>query len=100
MASLTISYLGMFTFFYRDKALTNLKKLLESLGIQYSAQFSLQNSLFTPFIVNTWVTKQFLPNDMLSIENACILKSSQNRWPLCVDPQMQANRWIRTMEST
>jgi hypothetical protein len=29
MASLTISYLGMFTFYYRDKALGNLKKLLE-----------------------------------------------------------------------
>ncbi|XP_073781562.1 dynein axonemal heavy chain 11 isoform X2 [Danio rerio] len=39
---------------------------------------------------------QGLPADRLSIENAAILKSSQ-RWPLIVDPQQQASKWIRNL---
>jgi dynein heavy chain len=37
-----------------------------------------------------------LPNDKFSIENAIILDNS-SRWPLMIDPQGQANRWIRHM---
>ena len=39
-----------------------------------------------------------LPNDAFSIENAIILANS-SRWPLLIDPQGQANQWIRNMES-
>lgn len=39
---------------------------------------------------------QGLPADRLSVENAAILMSSQ-RWPLIVDPQQQASKWIRNL---
>eukprot|EP00501_MAST-03F_sp_TOSAG23-6_P000128 GSMAST32.ASY1.ANO1.130.1 assembled CDS len=39
-----------------------------------------------------------LPNDSFSIDNAIILDKSA-RWPLMIDPQMQANKWVRNMES-
>lgn len=39
---------------------------------------------------------QGLPADRLSVENAAILMSSQ-RWPLMVDPQQQASKWIRNL---
>lgn len=35
-----------------------------------------------------------LPTDDFSTENAIILENSK-RWPLMIDPQMQANIWIR-----
>jgi dynein heavy chain len=38
-----------------------------------------------------------LPNDDFSIDNAIILKNS-TRWPLMIDPQIQANNWIQNME--
>lgn len=39
-----------------------------------------------------------LPRDPLSVESA-VLMSNSRRWPLIVDPQTQANKWIRTMVS-
>lgn len=38
-----------------------------------------------------------LPADKFSIENGIIVKSA-NRWPLMIDPQVQANKWIKSLE--
>ena len=38
-----------------------------------------------------------LPNDAFSVDNAIVLKNAR-RWPLIIDPQMQAVRWIKNME--
>lgn len=38
-----------------------------------------------------------LPNDSFSIENA-IINAKTRRWPLFIDPQGQANKWIKNME--
>ncbi|XP_060806154.1 dynein axonemal heavy chain 1-like [Amyelois transitella] len=37
-----------------------------------------------------------LPRDPLSVESA-VLMSNSRRWPLVIDPQTQANKWIRAM---
>ena len=37
-----------------------------------------------------------LPRDPLSVESA-VLMSNSRRWPLIIDPQTQANKWIRAM---
>nr|KAI8727211.1 dynein heavy chain 6; axonemal [Biomphalaria glabrata] len=39
-----------------------------------------------------------LPRDAVSIENA-VLVTKGRRWPLMIDPQEQANRWIRNREA-
>ncbi len=38
-----------------------------------------------------------LPKDQLSTENGVIVQYS-NRWSLFIDPQGQANKWIKTLE--
>jgi len=40
-----------------------------------------------------------LPSDNFSVENAIIIIKTR-RWPLCIDPQGQANKWIKNMEKT
>lgn len=37
-----------------------------------------------------------LPKDAFSVENAVLMRNSK-RWPLFIDPQTQANKWIRNM---
>jgi dynein heavy chain len=39
-----------------------------------------------------------LPFDNFSIENALILYNSR-RWPLMIDPQGQANKWLKNQEN-
>ena len=34
-----------------------------------------------------------------SVDNAIIAKSA-NRWPLMIDPQGQANKWVKNMEKS
>lgn len=54
------------------------------------------NVLADPYDIRMWNTCG-LPRDKISTENA-ILVTQAGRWPLMIDPQEQANRWIRQME--
>jgi dynein heavy chain len=46
--------------------------------------------------IRQWLIEK-LPQDQFSIDNAIILENS-DRWPLMIDPQLQANIWIKKME--
>lgn len=46
-----------------------------------------------PVTTKMW-TAASLPNDNLSIENAIIMFGSR-RWPMMIDPQNQANKFIK-----
>ena len=51
-----------------------------------------------PLQVREWLIAS-LPNDSFSIENGIIVANAR-RWPLCIDPQGQANKWIKNLEKT
>ncbi|KAG7255732.1 hypothetical protein CRUP_020739, partial [Coryphaenoides rupestris] len=59
--------------------------------------FSLTNILGDPYVIRQWNTEG-LPRDTVSTENG-ILVTRGRRWPLMIDPQDQANRWIRSKET-
>uniref|UniRef100_A0A4W5KGE0 Dynein heavy chain ATP-binding dynein motor region domain-containing protein n=1 Tax=Hucho hucho TaxID=62062 RepID=A0A4W5KGE0_9TELE len=67
------------------------------LGIPISASFSLINILGDPYEIHLW-NAEGLPRDTVSTENG-ILVTRGRRWPLMIDPQDQANRWIRSKET-
>lgn len=71
--------------------------MIGKLGIKSSGKFSLQNVLSDALTIGIWTDQQQLPNDDFSIDNAIIMKNS-SRWPLMIDPQIQANNWIKIME--
>ena len=48
-------------------------------------------------VIREWVINK-LPNDGFSIDNA-IMMTQSNRWPLMIDPQGQANKWVKMMEA-
>ena len=57
---------------------------------------SLIQTLGDPVQIRQW-NIEGLPTDNFSIDNGIIIFNSR-RWPLMIDPQGQANRWIRNME--
>lgn len=82
----------------------NLQTLIEQwnllcLGttIPCSKQFSLIHTLGDPVLIRAW-NIDGLPADNFSVENGIIVFSA-TRWPLMIDPQGQANKWVKTMES-
>ena len=90
-----IAYLGAFNSVYRDELADMWVKNCQEKKIPNSGAFSLQNVLGDPVQIRNW-TIQGLPSDTFSIENAIITQKTQ-RWPLYIDPQGQANKWIRNM---
>jgi dynein heavy chain len=59
--------------------------------------FSLQIFLSSDVEVSRW-SAEGLPSDELSIQNG-ILTNFASRYPLCIDPQMQAVSWIKAKEA-
>ncbi|RZF48033.1 hypothetical protein LSTR_LSTR002099 [Laodelphax striatellus] len=92
-----VAYVGAFTSDYRDELIEYWVKVLADLKIPASEKFSLINVLADPYDIRMWISFG-LPRDSVSTENA-ILVTQAGRWPLLIDPQEQANRWIRNMES-
>ncbi|KAJ3068328.1 Dynein heavy chain 6, axonemal [Podochytrium sp. JEL0797] len=70
----------------------------QEIGIPVSESANILDHLADPAVVRDW-NIQGLPADQLSTENG-ILVTRGRRWPLMIDPQGQANRWIRSMESS
>ncbi|KAF4707651.1 hypothetical protein FOZ63_029670, partial [Perkinsus olseni] len=96
LASGVIAYLGAFTPEFRRDAVTAWSSISQSKEIPGSAQFALEKCLGEPVKIRSW-TIAGLPNDAFSIENGIIVDKAR-RWPLCIDPQGQANKWIKNTE--
>ncbi|OON20270.1 ATPase family protein, partial [Opisthorchis viverrini] len=96
VAAACVAYYGAFTADYRENLVNKWVARCRELGIPVSEDPSLFNVLGNAFELRQWNT-QGLPRDQISTDNA-ILVTRTRRWPLMIDPQEQANRWIRTME--
>jgi len=69
---------------------------LKRLNVPHSSPCSLVSTLGNPVDIRNWQIVG-LPRDNLSTENGVIVQNSQ-RWPLFIDPQGQANKWVKNLE--
>ncbi|XP_041119882.1 dynein heavy chain 7, axonemal isoform X1 [Polyodon spathula] len=91
-----VAYLGAFTSIYRQTQACEWAALCKSRHIPCSEDFSLMGCLGEPVKIRAWNITG-LPSDSFSIDNAIII-SNARRWPLMIDPQGQANKWVKNME--
>uniref|UniRef100_U3K1D6 Dynein axonemal heavy chain 12 n=1 Tax=Ficedula albicollis TaxID=59894 RepID=U3K1D6_FICAL len=91
-----IAYLGAFTAGFRQECTKDWSKLCEEKEIPCSENFSLSKNLGDPIKIRAWNIAG-LPTDVFSIDNGVIVDNSR-RWPLMIDPQGQANKWIKNFE--
>ena len=102
LASAFIAYLGAFTTQYRTEIVSKWMELCDERGVPVSKDYSLINTMATPMQIREW-SIMTLPTDNVSIQNAIMVTASTSnksrRWPLMIDPQGQALKWIQKMEA-
>uniref|UniRef100_A0A8D1B9L3 Dynein axonemal heavy chain 12 n=1 Tax=Sus scrofa TaxID=9823 RepID=A0A8D1B9L3_PIG len=91
-----IAYLGAFTSDFRQTCTEDWSTLCKEKKIPCSQEFSLSKTLGDPVKIRAWNIAG-LPTDTFSIDNGVIVNNSR-RWPLMIDPQGQANKWIKNSE--
>jgi dynein heavy chain len=113
-ASGFVAYLGPFTvrinYFNFLNSLLNLKKLkgeyreqmtnkwikhLKNFKVPHSENPEITKTLGDAVKIRNWQLAG-LPKDILSVQNGIIVQYSQ-RWPLFIDPQGQANKWVKSL---
>jgi dynein heavy chain len=70
-------------------------KELDENKVPHTEDPSLIGTLGDPVKIRSWQIAG-LPKDNLSVENGVIVQFSQ-RWPLFIDPQGQANKWVKNL---
>ena len=98
LSSGCIAYLGAFSASYREQTTARWVALCAERGIGCDAKYSLVKILGDQVKIREW-NIQGLPKDTFSSENGVMMEYGR-RWPLFVDPQSQANAWVRAMEKT
>jgi dynein heavy chain, axonemal len=81
----------------RNDAVESWTRSCKEAGIPSSEHFSFSTALGDPVQIRQW-NIWGLPKDDFSCCNGIIISHS-NRWPLCIDPQGQTNKWVRTMHA-
>ncbi|KAI5937324.1 Dynein heavy chain 1, axonemal [Manis javanica] len=91
-----VAYLGPFTGQYRIVLYNHWVRQLMVHQVPHTPESTLVGTLGNPVKIRSWQIAG-LPNDTLSVENGVINQFSQ-RWTHFIDPQGQANKWIKNME--
>ena len=91
----SLTHLGAFSPPFRISLINQWKNFLEMEKIQHTTSFTISQSLGSDPVIREWIVKG-LPNDTHSIENALIINSSENSFPLLIDPQLSGTKWLRS----
>ncbi|KAJ9454440.1 Dynein-1-beta heavy chain [Diplonema papillatum] len=103
LSAASIIYFGAFTPVFRTQIVQQWMAAAKSVGVPVSDNYSLVRTLADPMQVREWQIHS-LPTDNTSSENAvlCITSCESSklaRWPLMIDPQGQAAKWIRAEQA-
>jgi dynein heavy chain len=91
-----VVYCGPFNSEFRDKLYANFLVDVKKRSVPGHETVELVQFLIDAGTIGEWALEG-LPSDELSIQNA-IMVTRSSRYPLMVDPQGQANRWIKSRE--
>jgi dynein heavy chain len=88
---------GAFTHKYRCQMVYELwQSDLLTRKVPVTQPFKLEAIMTNDVEITAWASEG-LPGDELGIQNG-LLTTRAARWPLCIDPQMQAVTWIKARE--
>jgi len=93
LSAACLSYNGAFTGDYRKALVDQWVAWCQQRKIPSSPDFSLVETLGSPLEIRQWNING-LPTDDVSIDSGLMARRSF-RWPLMIDPQEQAKKWIK-----
>jgi dynein heavy chain len=96
VVSAFVSYVGPFNTEFRNSLLHEFVDSAHHLKVPAHEKVVPEGFLVDATAIGEWAL-QGLPSDDLSVQNA-IMVTRASRFPLMVDPQGQANRWIKVKE--
>ncbi|KAF5272111.1 hypothetical protein FQA39_LY01194 [Lamprigera yunnana] len=96
MSSGMIAYLSAFNMRWRLHAFSDWLKFVREVNIPVSSTYDFATTLGNELKIQDWYIAG-LPRDAFSTGNA-IIQDNSKRWSLLIDPQLQANLWIKNME--
>ncbi|KAJ9437970.1 Dynein-1-beta heavy chain [Diplonema papillatum] len=100
LASGILSYIGSFTGEFRDELQVTWRRAAatkkDAAAVPMSKSFDFIGYYALPTEIREWEL-QGLPGDDFSTMNGVLVMRGE-RWPLMIDPQGQANKWIKNME--
>ncbi|CDJ35101.1 uncharacterized protein EMH_0023860 [Eimeria mitis] len=92
-----LSYAGPYTLEFRNRMVyEHWASGVKESGVPINDPFKIEGLLTSDADIAKW-NKEGLPANEMSIQNG-ILTTMSARWPLCIDPQMQAVKWIQHRE--
>jgi len=95
ISSGSVAYLGPFTSTYRESLNKEWLREMGRLNIPHTANVDIVQTLGDPVTIRAW-NIEGLPSDTHSIQNGIVINEAR-RWPLLIDPQTQANRYLKNM---
>ena len=95
VSSGVVAYNGPFTPSFRAELLQEWSAKMIDLKLPHTPGADIQTTLADPVQIRAW-TIAGLPSDSVSVENGIIVAKAR-RWPLMIDPQGQANKWVKNM---
>ena len=95
LSSAAISYNGPFTGAFRKNLTDYWTTLINAKELPVTQDFQITKVLGDPLILRDWMIDG-LPSDSVSLENA-LFAMEGHRWPLVIDPQGQATKWLNNM---
>ncbi|CAK4824806.1 unnamed protein product, partial [Aphanomyces euteiches] len=98
VAAAFLSYAGPFDSLFRSSLLDTWSNRVQQQALPMSPGFQFTDFLADPTDVRHW-NAHGLPRDNLSTENGVVTIRGK-RWPLMIDPQGQANKWIKSLEGS
>jgi dynein heavy chain len=96
IAAAFLSYCGPFDSAYRESMTGEWIANVQGASIPMTPKLSVAGFLSDDATVQDWNVKG-LPRDTISTENG-VMVTRGRRWPLMVDPQGQANNWIKQLQ--
>ncbi|CAJ1345300.1 unnamed protein product [Effrenium voratum] len=93
-----VVYCGPFNSEFRDKLYQQFQVDTQKRAVPAHEKVEVVSFLVDQGTIGEWALEG-LPSDELSIQNA-IMVTRSSRYPLMVDPQGQANRWIKSREKS